>query len=400
MTRFEGRWFTTYGPMDLTQEGNVVRGSYTYRGVPCSIQGTVTGNRLDFEYQDSEHGVGWFEQTRPGKFAGRWKADAMGHWMDWVGHRGFDGVWESSFGRLRLTQEADRIVGFYEGAGPSTIEGKMEGDRFVFRYQEPTVGGEGWFALTDEGDAFAGEWKPDGGMSFGPWNGKRAKAASGTTWVLVLEAHWQRSLNENEYSYGRMVEQVFSRLPGVAVRHRFFDDEASLERWCRELLYFPEPAIVMIASHGTPEGLNVRGRTIDTKKVVDSLRHAENLKLLHFSSCLVMKENENGDFLKRIQAKAPFPISGYTTAVDWGASAVLEFQYLDMMLSKGLTPQQAAEHLPRILKYAGDTAPPGSPYGPAGFRFVSPHAEEPTLAPSPLPEFAPDDLSSLGRIFC
>ena len=42
--------------------------------------------------------------------------------------------------------------------------------------------------------------------------GHRAQALPGITWVLVFEAHWQRSLGEPEYSYGSMVREVLSRL--------------------------------------------------------------------------------------------------------------------------------------------------------------------------------------------
>ena len=114
--------------------------------------------------------------------------------------------------------------------------------------------------------------------------------------------------------------------------------------------------------------------------MIDSLRLAENVQLLHFSACLVMKEEHDGDFARRIQRAAPFPISGYTTSVDWGGSAVIEFQYLDMILSKGMTPEHAAEQLVRLVKYAGDVAPEGSPYPGAGFRFFSPAG---TMNPTP-----------------
>ena len=199
-------------------------------------------------------------------------------------------------------------------------------------------------------------------------------AQSQRTWLLVLEAHWQRSIADEEYAFGRMLGEFFARYGQIAVRHRFFDDEAGLERWCRELLYFPEPAVVVVASHGTPEGLNVGGRTINSRLVIDYLRHAENLKLLHFSACLVLKEDEPGDFAKRIQRAAPFPISGYTTSVDWGGSAVLEFNYLDMILGKGLPPAEAAAQLVKLIRFAGDESSPGSPYAPAGFRFFAPES--------------------------
>ena len=52
-----------------------------------------------------------------------------------------------------------------------------------------------------------------------------------------------------------MLKEFFARLDHVGVRHRFFNDGASLEKWCREILYIPEPVIVLFATHGTEEGL-------------------------------------------------------------------------------------------------------------------------------------------------
>ncbi len=66
-----------------------------------------------------------------------------------------------------------------------------------------------------------------------------------------------------------------------------------------------------------------------------------------------------------------FAVSGYTTSVDWGASALLEFTYLDLILNRGMGPAEAAAKLPSVVPYAGDQAPPGSPYPAAGFRFLA-----------------------------
>ena len=273
--------------------------------------------------------------------------------------RGWDGIWDTSFGRARLIQHGARVHGFYECGGPSEIDGVVRVDRLEFRYREPNVSGTGHFQLAEDGRAFSGEWRPDGESKWSPWNGRRIEAQPGITWLVVFEAHWQRSFAEGEYAFGHMLRELFARSSGVRVRQRFFGDEASLDQWCRELLVLPEPAIVVIASHGVAEGLSVRGKVIDTKKVFDSLRYAANLKLLHFSSCLVGLGRE----------RAPFPVSGYATSVDWGASALLEFTYLDLILNRGMDPATAAAKLPLLVRYAGDSAPRGSPYPAAGFRF-------------------------------
>ncbi len=66
-------------------------------------------------------------------------------------------------------------------------------------------------------------------------------------------------------------------------------------------------------------------------------------------------------------------VSGYTTSVNWAASAILEFTYLEMVLSYGMTPEQAAGQVRQLLTFAGDgPLPTASPFAPAGFRLVGP----------------------------
>jgi hypothetical protein len=370
MNTFTGQWMTTFGPMELTQEGDRVHGTYWNQGVACELEGQVEGDRLAFHYREAaEEGEGSFVLRRYGAFAGQWHIDGSDTWYEWRGNRLWDAVWETSFGRVRLVEEPDRVVGYYEGAGPSRIQGRIENGRLVFEYEEPQARGEGCFELAEDALSFAGQWRSDRMHDWSSWAGRRVRAEPGRIWLMVIEAHWQRSVMEGEYSFGGMLREFFARRPEIAVRQRFFNDEVSLQRWCRELLYFPEPAVVLISSHGSPQGVRVHGHTIDTRRVVDGLEHADNIQLLHFSACLVMHEDKKGDFALRVDRRVPFPVSGYTTSVDWGGSAILEFTYLDLILGKGLAPNEAAGLLPKLLTYAGDKEIADSPYAAAGFRF-------------------------------
>ena len=196
--------------------------------------------------------------------------------------------------------------------------------------------------------------------------GQRVLPRQALTWLVVLEAHWQRALDDSEYAFGHMLHELFARVPRALVRHRFYHDEASLLHWCRQLIFLPEPAILLITGHGEANGLTVNGKIIELHKVIDGLRLADSVQLLHFSSCLVGQDT--GQALRA----APFPISGYMTSVDWAQSALTEFVYLDMMLEKGLRPANAAEQLLRLVRFAGTEEIPGSPYRPAGFCFFAP----------------------------
>src|SRR5262245_23146772 len=148
MTDFSGKWISTFGPMELTQDGDRVRGVYVYNGVECTIDGTVADGRLTFTYQEPTlTGEGWFEARRNGHaFAGQWRPHGTVPWGDWGGERvGFDGVWSSDFGLMRLVCDGEQVQGFYEGAGGSSLEGVLKGGVLEFRYREPKAAGEGWF---------------------------------------------------------------------------------------------------------------------------------------------------------------------------------------------------------------------------------------------------------------
>ena len=350
--------------MSLERDEAGIAGTYHYGGTEGRLVGIADGDTLKFSYNEAnQQGEGFFRLLRSGKFCGGYTTDGDNRVRRWEGERGWDGIWQSNFGRVRLMHEAERVHGFYEGAGPSRIDGKSREGRYEFRFIEPKASGEGWFQMSDDGGSFDGQWRAGEGVDWAPWTGHRLRAEPGTTWLVVFEAHWQRGLSENEYAYGNMLREVFARLPNVRVRQRFFHDTQGLEQWCRELIFLPEPAIVMIASHGVADGLRVQGQLINTTRVLANLRHAENLMLLHFSSCLVGQDGEQA------LAKQPYPVSGYATSVDWGASTLLELAYLDLILNRRMDPAEAAATLPAALSFAGDSVSEGSPYRAAGFRF-------------------------------
>ena len=177
-----------------------------------------------------------------------------------------------------------------------------------------------------------------------------------------------------EYSFGAMLRAFFARTPHVAVRHRFFSDDASLARWIGELAYLVEPTVLVIATHGAPEGVRVGGHTIGAETIARGLRLARSVQLLHFSACLMLKDRLASEILRKLEGDARFPISGYTKSVDWAASAIIEFMYLDLILSRGSAPETAARSLEQLMPFAGSEPLPGVPFAPAGFRLVGPSA--------------------------
>lgn len=249
------------------------------------------------------------------------------------------------------------------------VSGTATGTELAFSYDEGGVKGTGTFSLDPDGDSFSGTWKTTDGAP-GQWTGARLAPKPGRIWLVVLEARWEESLTEREFAYGNMLEAYFARAPNVECRHRYFDDADSLVRACSEIPFLPEPVVVVIASHGSEDGISTSGHTIGARTLADCFARAHNVKLLHFSACSVMAGTVPAELAKALPKGTSFPMSGYATAVDWGASAATEFLYLDLILARDMEPDEAAKQLLKLMPIAGDRANPDAPFDPLGFRFV------------------------------
>ncbi|MCA9565169.1 MAG: hypothetical protein KC561_16845, partial [Myxococcales bacterium] len=376
---FTGFWDTTYGLLELQQTGTSVVGSYSYGG-GSTVQGTVEGNRLTFTYMEpTATGEGWFELSPTGdRISGQWSESGSSDWFEWNGTRveapptvvantGLEGLFDSTYGRLRLSQSGNEVRGSYTFGGGSTIEGTVEGNRLTFTYQEPSASGEGYFELSSDDRTLTGGWRTSPQGEWTGWTGERITPDPGTVWLVVLEAHWEHSLAEHEYAFGDMLRAYFERMPHVRVRHRRFYDQDDFVRTASELAYLAEPVFLLIASHGSGGSLAVNGDAIGPEVIRDVLVNAPNVFGVHFSACEIMV----GETPSLIQAGLPegrhVALSGYATAVDWSASALIEFLYLDLILGRGMLPESAANVVMEELDFAGDDNA-ASPLGSAQFR--------------------------------
>ena len=268
----------------------------------------------------------------------------------------FTGSWETTYGQMVLSQEGGEVSGWYNFGGISTIEGTIdERGRLVYTYRESDASGTGWFVLAGDGLSFSGRWSPDGDSGSYSWEGYRF-GGEARTWLVVLESEWQESLSEGEYSFGEMLEAWFGRLPSVEVRHRFVHDTEDLKTFCFEAAMLPGSVYLLFASHGTAAGLELSGGTVGAAAIVDAVSPMDNLALVHFSCCEIMAGRAPGVILgSRSTWPDGFVVSGYTRSVDWGASAIIEFYYLNMMLENGLTPEQAAQAVLSDIGFAGES---------------------------------------------
>jgi hypothetical protein len=383
---FAGTWETTFGRLVLTQEGDEVKGKYQMGpDATCTLQGKVEKDKLTFKYKEPDAtGEGWFQLAQGGQsFDGQWRQTGDKEWRPWNGKRlvgavdkGFAGVWDTSFGKMRLVVQGDRIHGTYAYAAGSSMDGTIKDKKLVFKYKEPAAEGEGEFELSPDESSFTGRWREKGKEKWEPWTGERVRPVAGRVWLIIVEARWERDLTDKEYAFGDMLRAFFARSAQVEVRHRYYTDEASLRKWCGEVAFLAEPAVLVLATHACPEGVTVDNKVIGAAAFADSLRYATNLRLLHFSACQALKEHLATDIQEKLGGVVSFPISGYTKVVDWAASAILEFTYLEMVLLRNMSPAAAAEQVPKMLTFAGEKSAPDSVFKGAGFKIVMPRGEK------------------------
>ncbi len=289
----------------------------------------------------------------------------------------FSGLWTTSYGRMRLEIDGKNATGTYAYGNVSRIEGEIGDDgKLHFKYIEPQTQGEGWFKLAEDGSGLDGRWRPKGTERWQKWTGRRVEPIKNRTWLVVLEAHWETGLSEDEYSFGDMLRSYFkmSEAQHIAVRHRFFHDDADLRRFCREVTFLAEPVVLLISTHGSQAGIQVGGKTVTAQDFAPALKHAHNVKLLHLSGCDMMAGDVPLQIQKILEGGAQFPISGYKQTVAWDASALGDFTFLSMMFMHRKTPMDAAKQAIKLSPFLGDSVPKNSVFRPLGLTVVPPQA--------------------------
>ena len=269
----------------------------------------------------------------------------------------FSGTWETTYGDMVLEQNGSSVTGWYSYGTMSTIEGTVtDGEKLMFTYDEGDAAGRGWFLLSENGNSFSGEWRAEGDRIWSSWDGHRATGEP-SRWLLILEAEWQESMRENEYSFGEMLDAWLGRLPGLEIRHRFVHDLDDIQNFCTEAAVLPGDVYLIFASHGTTAGISLNSGTISPQDLANALAPMNNLQLVHFSCCEIMAGRTDETILSsRSNWNDDFAVSGYTTSVDWGGSAIIEFYYLNQILENGLSPTDAARALQSDIQFSGSTS--------------------------------------------
>lgn len=376
---FAGEWDTTYGKMILKADGPKVTGTYQVPGGDANeIAGTQEGRKLTFTYSEpGVKGEGSFTLAENGaSFEGKWRPAGVQAWGAWSGRRvaaaegaNFSGLWKTSYGMMRLKQTGNEVNGCYNFTGKATVTGTAKGDALELSYREPGgTTGKAQFKLSADRSGFSGTWKEDSGRGGGEWSGSRMEPQAGRVWLVILEARWESSIRDQEYSYGEMLRQFFTRVPSVQVRHRYFTGHADFAKWCAELPYLNEPVVFYISSHGNEKGITVGNEVLDGTFIGEQLRDASSVKLVHLGACLTMAGTVPQEIRKA--SKLPAPVSGYTRTADWAGSAVIDFAYLDLVLSRQMAPGEAVRQIKDSVSFAGEQEKAGSAIAPAGLRIV------------------------------
>ncbi len=370
-TPWAGTWDTTYGRMALKQAGKKVSGTYS----GATIEGAVEGTKFVFRYAEAQvKGQGWFVLAADGRsFEGQWKEDGKEAWGAWKGTRAsagtvFTGVFKTSHGPLRFNSSGGRVRAeyLYDNA-PGRLEGSAKGNRLTFVWHEGASTGDGWYELSADKRTFKGAWRMKGTDKWTDWTGERVAPRPGVSWLIVVEARWEKKLSDQEYSFGAMLYSYLRRFPNVQVRHRRFGDAGDLQRAIAPIRFLAEPTVVVLAGHGKDGKLQAGKDQVSAETIGKSFRGASNVTLLHFSACSMMHAGVAETIQK--EAGVAIPISGYAVDVDWCASAVLEMLYLDLVLGRGIAPVKAAELVRKELAFSGDKGVVGSPLGANKFRF-------------------------------
>jgi hypothetical protein len=284
----------------------------------------------------------------------------------------YEGLWETSYGRMRLVQTGAKVSGEYSYSALSTIDGEVEGNRLTFKYSEGETGGEGWYELAEDGESFEGKWREDGAERWKRWKGTRVRPEKGIIWLVILEAHWETSLAEEEYAFGDMLRSYFTMESArhVRIRYRTFHDESDLRRWSREVKFLAEPVALLISSHGTSKGVSVGQDVINAEALADCVRGSHNLEVLHLSGCSMMRSDVPATIQRLLGPDQKLPITGYTTDVAWDASALADFVYLSMLLIHRMSPIEAVAQTHILAPFTREDRLPGARFQALGLRSL------------------------------
>jgi hypothetical protein len=134
---------------------------------------------------------------------------------------GFAGEWNTDYGRMILRVDHEKVTGSYGAEGrKNAITGTLEDKKLTFTYLEPGISGEGEFTLSEDGQSFAGRWRPSDSLLWNKWSGQRAPASPiekelqqlNEQHEAALQGLLQRALDTSDEEAAKKIKEQFAVL--------------------------------------------------------------------------------------------------------------------------------------------------------------------------------------------
>lgn len=214
MITWTGTWKTSFGVVQLIQNGNRVSGLYGQLGV---IEGLINENELEARFtKRGKVGRLLFVQIEAGQFKGSWfwETGDFDEAFTWNGKRVSEevqtssqdgnpltGEWETSFGKVHLVQDDKKVYGLYSNVG--VIEGELtQINCLEGRFTNASQTGVLKWIINYEEHRFEGIWDwTNIGQATGVWTGKQTNALVkplSLGFVNLFQADANLTINTNE----------------------------------------------------------------------------------------------------------------------------------------------------------------------------------------------------------
>lgn len=150
--------------------------------------------------------------------------------------------------------------------------------------------------------------------------------------ILVLESPWN-SQSLKSTSVWPFVSE-FANVIGIKAYHQAFLDKESFLHWVKKYNDedVPSPKLLYVAAHGDKGRISGLLKGINSLTISDALEKSENIRYVHFGSCLFGKE-ENLESLLH-SAKHLHWVAGYESSVDWIDSTVFDILFWRRMYAR------------------------------------------------------------------
>lgn len=140
--------------------------------------------------------------------------------------------------------------------------------------------------------------------------------------IFVLESSWDAKSPLENSSVMPFVEE-FAKQRGIKAYYQVFTDKRSFSHWINEFNKVKTASsLLYIASHGNRGSLHALNGGIKKTSIITALKKANNIKYVHFGSCLFGNKENLQIILKKCNHFQW--AAGYNKSVDWVTSTIFD----------------------------------------------------------------------------